>query len=124
MLGMAKMVSAKESIGAIMSRRGGLGAAKLRLVGLAPVDPARAIPAGSHLFTEGTAQSLDTDQGWVTSACYSPHLESYIALGYLENGDQRAGEVIVAANPIEGGTLPVKVVSAHFVDPEGGRLRD
>ena len=34
------------------------------------------------------------------------------------------GEEIVAANPLEGGSARLKVVSAHFVDPEGGRLRD
>lgn len=125
MLGMARMVSAKkDSIGAIMSRRGALGADKRRLVGLKPVDARSGIPAGAHLFGENVARSLATDEGWVTSACYSPHLESHIALGYLENGDSRMGEVIVAANPLEGQDLRVEVVSAHFVDPEGGRLRD
>ena len=38
--------------------------------------------------------------------------------------DAPAAELETVKLPIEGGTLPVKVVSAHFVDPEGGRLRD
>ncbi|MCA0043987.1 sarcosine oxidase subunit alpha family protein [Celeribacter litoreus] len=125
MLGLGKMVSAKkDSVGAIMSRREGMGQDARRLVGLKPVDPTKQIMAGSHLFTEATAHTMETDQGWVTSSCYSPHVESYIALGYLENGDSRMGEIIVAANPLEGITLKAEVVSAHFVDPEGGRLRD
>jgi sarcosine oxidase subunit alpha len=125
MLGLGKMVSAKkDSIGAVMSRREGLAADTRRLVGFKSVEPQTQAMAGSHLFTEGAAQTMDTDQGWLTSSCYSPHLESYIALGFLENGDTRLGEVLVAANPLEGQAVKVEVVSAHFVDPEGGRLRD
>ncbi|SFJ70781.1 sarcosine oxidase subunit alpha family protein [Celeribacter neptunius] len=125
MLGLGKMVSMKkDSVGAVMSRRGGLAEDKRRLVGLKPIDGQQQIMAGSHLFTRGTAQETGTDQGWVTSSCYSPHLKSYIALGYLEEGDTRIGEQITAANPLEGKTLMAEVVSAHFVDPEGGRLRD
>ncbi|WP_153770686.1 sarcosine oxidase subunit alpha family protein [Labrenzia sp. CE80] len=125
MIGLGRMVSAKkDSIGAIMSRREGLATEARRLVGLKPIKPKEQIPAGAHLFEEGAAWTMSTDQGWVTSSCYSPHLESYIALGFLENGDSRLGERLVAANPIEAQELAVEVVSAHFVDPEGGHLRD
>ncbi|MEC7763038.1 MAG: sarcosine oxidase subunit alpha family protein [Pseudomonadota bacterium] len=125
MLGLGKMVSSKkDSIGAIMSRRGGLGEDTRRLVGLKSVNPKVQAMAGSHLFDTGAAQTMATDQGWITSSCYSPHVEGYIALGYLENGDARLGEVITAANPLEGQEVQVEVVLAHFVDPEGGRLRD
>ena len=125
MLGMGKMVSTrKDSIGAVMSRREGLVAERRVLVGLQPVDAAEPVVAGSHLFTDGAAQSTATDQGWITSACYSPHVGSAIGLGYLENGAERMGEVITAANPLQGQSVAMRVVSAHFVDPEGVRLRD
>ncbi|GAA6201242.1 sarcosine oxidase subunit alpha family protein [Aquicoccus sp. SU-CL01552] len=125
MLGLGKMVSAKkDSIGAIMSRREGLAQETRRLVGLKPVDPARLVPSGCHLFARGAEQNLESDEGWVTSACYSPHVGSHIALGYLKNGDTRMGEVITATNPLEGQTFEVEVVPAHFVDPEGVCLRD
>lgn len=125
MLGLGRMVSAKkDSIGAVMSRRAGLAEDSRRLVGLMPVEDGAAVVPGSHLFTESAVQSLDTDQGWITSGCWSPHLGASIGLGYLENGDVRLGEVITAANPLEGGQAQLRVVSPHFVDPEGGRLRD
>ncbi|SJM30304.1 sarcosine oxidase subunit alpha family protein [Mesorhizobium delmotii] len=125
MLGLGKMVSQKkDSIGAIMSRREGLVADMRRLVGLQPVEHEGKVIAGSHLFAEGAAQNLDTDQGWITSACYSPHVGSMIGLGFLENGDERIGEVVVAANPVEGESERLRIVPAHFVDPEGARLRD
>ncbi|RMC32114.1 sarcosine oxidase subunit alpha family protein [Paracoccus alkanivorans] len=125
MLGMGRMVSTKkDSIGAVMSRREGLAADTRRLVGLQPVDAARPVLAGMHLFTDGAAQSTATDQGWISSACYSPHVGCHIGLGFLANGSERMGEVITGANPLDGQQVALRVVSAHFVDPDGGRLRD
>ncbi|MER8524530.1 sarcosine oxidase subunit alpha family protein [Mesorhizobium sp. M1076] len=125
MLGLGKMVSGKkDSIGAVMSRREGLAGEKRRLVGLRPVDPAGKVVSGSHLFAEDAPQSLATDQGWITSACYSPDVGSMIGLGFLEKGDERLGEVIEAANPLEGESTRLRVVPAHFVDPEGARLHE
>ncbi|MDS9469541.1 sarcosine oxidase subunit alpha family protein [Paracoccus sp. MBLB3053] len=125
MLGMGRMISGKkDSIGAVMSRREGLRAEARVLVGLEPVDPAEPVVAGSHLFSEGSAQNTWTDQGWITSACHSPHVGSAIGLAFLENGESRQGEVIVAANPLQGQSVRMRVVSPHFVDPEGERVRD
>ncbi len=125
MLGLGRMVSQKkDAIGAIMSRREGLAADRRRLVGLKPVDPAATVTPGAHLFSEGAARSMATDQGWITSAAYSPHVGSSIGLGFLEEGDSRMGEILVAANPLEGQETRLEVVSAHFIDPEGERLRD
>jgi sarcosine oxidase subunit alpha len=125
MAGLGRMVSSKkDSIGAIMSRREGLANDRRRLVGLVPVNPGHSISAGAHLFKEGAARETATDQGWITSACFSPHVGTSIALGFLEDGDARDGETIVAANPLEAREIRVRVVPAHFVDPEGGRLRE
>ena len=125
MLGLERMVSSKkDAIGAIMSRREGLAAERRRLVGFVPIDHGNPIVAGSHLVKPDAAQTFENDEGWVTSACYSPHLKSSIALGYLADGDARIGEELIAANPLEQQQTRVRVVSAHFVDPDGNRLRD
>lgn len=125
MLGMGKMVSTKkDSIGAVLSRREGMVADRRMLVGLQPVDPAEPVVAGSHLFVEGAAQDTASDQGWITSACFSPHMGSGIGLGYLVDGTDRMGQIVVAANPLQGQSVRMRVVSADFVDPEGGRVRD
>lgn len=125
MLGMGKMVSVKkDSIGAVMSRREGMLAEARVLVGVQPVDANAPLAAGTHLFDQGAAQSTQTDQGWITSACYSPHLKSAIGLAFLERGSDRIGEILIAANPLQGQSTQVRVVSPHFVDPEGGRVRD
>jgi heterotetrameric sarcosine oxidase alpha subunit len=124
MLGMGRMVSAKkDAIGAVMSRREGWVAETRVLVGLQPVAAGDPVVAGSHLFRQGVAQTTESDEGWITSACHSPHLGTGIGLGFLSRGAERLGEVIIAANPLQGQQIALRVVSPQFVDPEGARLR-
>ncbi|MEM6593993.1 MAG: glycine cleavage T C-terminal barrel domain-containing protein, partial [Pseudomonadota bacterium] len=81
------------------------------------------VPAGSHLMTKGDPVDAAHDQGYVTSACFSPNLGHHIALAYLKRGDARVGEVIRLVSPLTDIDHEVEVVSAHFIDPEGERLR-
>ena len=124
-LGMGRMVNKKkDSIGSTLSERPGLNEKDaLKLVGLKPIDPADPVPAGAHLMTKGTPVDAAHDQGYVTSACFSPNLGCHIAIGYLQSGDARMGEVIRLVSPLTGVDHDVEVVSAHFIDPEGERLR-
>ena len=124
-LGMGRMVSKKkDSIGSTLSERVGLNTDDaFKLVGLRPVDPKNPVPAGSHLMTRGDPVDAAHDQGYVTSACYSPNLGCSIALAYLKSGDNRKGEILRLVSPLTGFDHEVEVVSAHFIDPEGERLR-
>lgn len=125
MPGLGRMVCArKDAIGAVISRREGLLAETRVLVGLRPVDAAGAVVAGANLFAEGAAQNTGTDQGWITSACFSPHLGSAIGLGLLERSAARLDEVNIAANPLQGETMRLRVFSPQLIDSDGGRLRD
>ena len=63
------------------------------------------------------------DQGYVTSACFSPNLGHSIALAYVKSGGNRMGEILRLVSPLTGFDHEVEVVSAHFIDPEGGRMR-
>jgi heterotetrameric sarcosine oxidase alpha subunit len=124
-LGMGRMVNKKkDSIGSTLSERDGMnGPDALKLVGLKPVDPSKPVPAGAHLMTKGSPVDAAHDQGYVTSACYSPNLGHHIALAFLRSGDSRLGEVIRLVSPLTRQDHDVEVVSAHFIDPEGERLR-
>ncbi len=124
-LGMGRMVNKKkDSIGSTLSEREGLNQdGDLRLVGFKPVNLDDPVPAGSHLMTKGTSVDAAHDQGYVTSACYSPNLGHHIGIGYLKGGDTRQGEIVRLVSPLTGQDHDVEVVSAHFVDPEGDRLR-
>ncbi|MBO9409832.1 sarcosine oxidase subunit alpha family protein [Shimia sp. R9_1] len=123
-LGMGRMVSKKkDSIGSTLSERSGLnGDDDLRLVGLKAVGDG-VVTAGAHLVNANGPVNATHDQGYVTSAAYSPVLERFIGLGFLKDGANRMGETLRMVNPLEGKEATVEVVSAHFIDPEGGRLR-
>jgi methylglutamate dehydrogenase subunit C len=124
-LGMGRMVSGKkDSIGAMLSRREGLNRPDgLALVGLRPMNATQPLIAGAHLLARGAALVAENDEGWISSAAYSPHMESAIALAFLRNGAARKGEVVRAVNLLGGQDVEAEVVSPHFIDPEGERLR-
>ena len=81
------------------------------------------VPAGSHWRGKGDPVEAAHDQGYVTSACFSPNLGHSIALAYVKSGDSRMGEILRLVSPLTGFDHEVEVVSAHFIDPEGERLR-
>ncbi|SMX42552.1 sarcosine oxidase subunit alpha family protein [Octadecabacter ascidiaceicola] len=124
-LGMGHMVSSlKDSIGKVLSQRDGLNAdGDLRQVGIKPVDPADPVPAGAHLMNADGPVDATHDQGYATSACYSPNLGHSIAIGFLKNGSERMGERMRLVSPLTGVETEVEIVSAHFIDPDGERLR-
>ena len=61
--------------------------------------------------------------GHVTSWCFSPNLNGWIALALLANGRKRYGETLWAVSPLADAKVRVKVCSPVFIDPEGERLR-
>jgi len=124
-LGLGRMVSTKkDSIGAVLSRREGMnGADVLRLVGIRPVDPDARVTAGGHLMNADGPVGAAHDQGYVTSAAYSPTLGSMIGLAFLKGGHEREGERMRLVSPLTDLTVDVEIASPHFVDPEGGRQR-
>jgi sarcosine oxidase subunit alpha len=124
-LGLGRMVStAKDSIGSKLSERVGLNTAEgLRLVGLKPVDPTHEIKAGGHLMSANGPVDASHDQGYVTSAAYSPTLEHMIGLAFIMAGSERIGERMRLVSPLTKTLVDVEVVSPHFVDPEGERQR-
>ncbi|MEX0504259.1 sarcosine oxidase subunit alpha family protein [Alphaproteobacteria bacterium LSUCC0719] len=123
-LGMARMVSAKkDSIGAVLAGREALVAEDgLCLVGLQAIDD-DVVTAGAHLFAEDTPVDPAHDEGYVTSAAWSPHLDASIGLGFITRGAARHGEIVRLLNPLEGRSAKARICSPHFIDPEGERLR-
>ena len=124
-MGLGKMVSRKkDAIGMVLSARTGMVDPNgYRLVGVRPVDPAKSLTAGSHFVAKGADPVAAHDGGWLTSVVYSPHMGHAIALGYLKSGDTRMGERLRAVNLLAGTEVEIEIVSPHFVDPQGERLR-
>ena len=124
-LGMGRMVSKKKDcIGNVLSERPGLNAPDdLRLVGFVPLDRGAQLTAGAHFIPIGAAAVAAEDQGYMTSVAYSPNLGHAIGLGLIKNGTERIGEKVRAVDLIRDADVEVEIVSPHFVDPEGERLR-
>lgn len=123
-MGLGKMVSKKkDSIGMVLSQREGLVAEGYRLVGVKPVDPMGKLTAGSHFLEKGAAPVMANDGGWLTSKVFSPHIGCDIALGYLKGGDKKIGQRMRAVNLLAGSDTEVEIVSPHFFDSDGERLR-
>lgn len=124
-LGLGGFVSKKKDcIGKTLSQREGLtGQACLSMVGFIPAAKDGKITNGAHLMSQNTEATAQNDQGYISSVAWSPMLESYIGLGFLKNGKNRTGEVLKAVDFVRDNHLDVKVVSPHFFDPEGARLR-
>jgi len=124
-LGFGRMTSTKKAfIGQrSLAKPAFVEAGRHQLVGLKSVDGVSRIPGGSQLVTD-PKQPIPMDmQGHVTSTCFSPNLNEPIAIALLADGHQRMGEELTALSPLHGVEVPVRVVSPHFIDPEGERLR-
>lgn len=121
-IGMEKMVSAKKDcIGKAAATRPGLwGPEREQLVGLRANAP---ISAGAHLFVPGTEVHRETDQGYVTSICWSPTQEAWLGLGFLKDGRARVGEKVRLVDHLRGLDVICEVCPPVFHDPEGEKLR-
>ena len=121
-IGMEKMVSAKKDcIGKTAATRPGLwGPDREQLVGL---KAAAQISAGAHLFRPGAEIHRETDQGYVTSVCWSPTVGAWLGLGFLKDGRARLGEKIRLVDHLRGLDVICEVCHPVFHDPEGEKLR-
>ena len=93
-----------------------------KLVGLELTDGKDPLPCGVHAISnERNMHGRPRAVGRVTSSYYSPNLERPIALGLVERGPERMGEILEF--PLDEGSMKAKIVRPVFYDPEGAKLR-
>ena len=127
-IGMGRMVSAKKDcIGKAAAQRPGMRegaeAGREELVGLRPVQPKHQIAAGAFLFTPGRDAVRENAEGYVTSACWSPTLDTNLGLAFLKNGRARVGEMVRMVDHLRAIDILCEVSDPVFFDKEGGRAR-
>jgi sarcosine oxidase subunit alpha len=124
-LGMGRMMSRKKDfIGRVMASRPGLvDRDRPALVGLRTVSGDDRIRAGAHLLAPGSKAVAANDEGYVSSAAWSPVVGRSIALALLRQGPERHGQRIIVHDPVRGRDVEAEICSPVFVDPEGGRVR-
>ncbi len=125
-LGFGKMVSAAKAdfVGKHMLSREGLNDPnRAQLVGVAPIDPATTFRSGSHILEKGAAATLENDQGYISSSCYSPHVGSTIGLALVKRGASRHGEEVLVWNGIRNEYTPARLCDPVFFDPANEKLK-
>jgi sarcosine oxidase, subunit alpha len=123
-LGMGKLVNAaKWCIGKpLLNREALVGQDRWQLVGLTTLDGAE-MPRAAKLVAEPEHPPPNPMLGHVTSWCWSPTLDAWIALALLANGRARHGETLWAVSPLADVKVRVTVSPPCFIDPDGVRLR-
>jgi glycine cleavage system aminomethyltransferase T len=125
-LGMAKLVNAaKWCVGKpLLSRLALVAPDRWQLVGLTALDRA-VMPRGAKIVADPDHAPPNPMLGHVTSWCWSPNLEAWIALALVANGRARHGETLWAVSPLAAANarVPVRIGPPTFIDPEGERLR-
>jgi glycine cleavage system aminomethyltransferase T len=124
-IGLGRMVSQKkECIGQVLSQRPEMiREDAVQLMGVRPVDRAQPLIAGAHFLNRFEEAVMENDQGWMTSVAYSPTLGHSIGLGFIKGGAARKGEVLRMVSPVHGVETEVEIVSPHFIDPDGEKMR-
>ncbi|NND42452.1 MAG: sarcosine oxidase subunit alpha family protein, partial [Silicimonas sp.] len=89
-----------------------------KLVGLETEDGS-VLPDGVYAVEPGVNDNGQRKtEGRVTSTYHSPTLERGIAMGLVERGPDRMGEVL-SFPTLDGGSVRAKIVSPVFYDPDG-----
>jgi sarcosine oxidase subunit alpha len=123
-LGMGKLVNAaKWCIGKPLLNRPALTApGRWQLVGLTALDGAE-MPRAAKLVADPDHPLPNPMMGHVTSWCWSPVLDAWIALALLADGRARHGETLWAVSPLANAKVRVQVGSPCCIDADGERLR-
>jgi len=94
-----------------------------KIVGLVPVDRKSSIPEGSHLVKDKDAQLPNPKLGHVSSSCWSVENNNPFSLAIVKDGKNMIGQKLYALSPLKNTAIEVEVISSHYVDHEGTRVR-
>ena len=94
-----------------------------KIVGVVPLDKKTSIPEGSHLVKDDKAPLPNPKLGHISASCWSVEYDNPFSLAILKDGKNMIGEKLFAMSPLKNKVIPVEIVSSHYVDPKGERVR-
>ena len=106
-----------------LTREAFLNPKREKVVGVVPLDKKTTIPEGSHLVKDGNAFSPNPKLGHVSASCWSVEYNNPFSLAIIQDGKNRIGEKLYAVSPLNNKNIAVEIVSSHYVDPKGERVR-
>jgi len=106
-----------------LNREAFLSPDREKIVGVVPLDKKTMIPEGSHLVSDSKASLPNPKLGHISASCWSVEFNNPFSLAILKNGKKKIGEKLYAVSPLKNKNIPVEIVSSHYVDPKGERVR-
>jgi len=94
-----------------------------KIVGVVPLDKKSMIPEGSHLVSDSNASLPNPKLGHISASCWSVEYNNPFSLAILKDGKKKIGERLYAVSPLKNKNIAVEIVSSHYVDPKGERVR-
>jgi len=94
-----------------------------KVVGVIPLDKKTSIPEGSHLVRDANAKLPNPKLGHISASCWSVEYNNPFSLAILKDGKNMIGQKLFAMSPLKNKSIPVEIVSSHYVDPKGERVR-
>jgi sarcosine oxidase subunit alpha len=94
-----------------------------KVVGVVPLDKKTSIPEGSYLVVDAKAKLPNPKLGHVSASCWSVEYDNPFSLAILKDGKNMIGKKLYALSPLKNKSIPVEIVSSHYVDPKGKRVR-
>ena len=94
-----------------------------KVVGVVPLDKKTSIPEGSYLVKDAKAKLPNPKLGHISASCWSVEYDNPFSLAILKDGKNMIGKKLYALSPLKNKTIPVEIVSSHYVDPKGERVR-
>ena len=94
-----------------------------KVVGVVPLDKKTSIPEGSYLVKDAKAELPNPKLGHVSASCWSVEYDNPFSLAIIKDGKNMIGQKLFAMSPLKNKVIPVEIVSSHYVDPKGERVR-
>jgi len=94
-----------------------------KVVGVVPLDKKTSIPEGSYIVKDDKAKLPIPKLGHVSASCWSVEYDNPFSLAIIKDGKNMIGQKLYALSPLKNKTIPVEIVSSHYVDPKGERVR-
>ena len=111
------------SIKRSLSRKAFVAEDRQKIVGVVPLDKKTSIPEGSHLVKDSNAPLPNPKLGYISASCWSVEHDNPFSLAILKDGKKMIGEKLFVMSPLKNKIIPVEIVSSHYVDPKGERVR-
>jgi glycine cleavage system aminomethyltransferase T len=106
-----------------LNRKAFIAEDRQKVVGVVPLDKKTSIPEGSHLVKDANAELPNPKLGYISASCWSVEHDNPFSLAILKDGKNMIGQKLFVMSPLKKITIPVEIVSSHYVDPKGERVR-